>query len=542
MGEKQTLNPDPEVLIMGLRDTGYDTNTALADVVDNSVDADANHIEVTINLDIKKKPYVYIADDGCGMDKEELLDGMKYGSSSTKAKAQRRLGKFGLGMKTASTAFCRKLSVISKKNENDPLWMATWDLDEVVADRDWVLLVTEEKDIPEQYKRELNKVMKKGHGTLVVWEKVDRFANGAVNKKNIDTIAKNFSQYASMIYHRFIDKEDKRARNLEIKVNGILLAPWDPFCLAEKRKDDTGTILHSECNKEVSFVYEDDTVTSSKFHLAAYVLPNKDNFSSTEAMHEARITNRNMGFYVYRENRMIADGDWLGIRSTDPHDSLCRIEFSFDHTLDDAFKIDVKKSKIMLAPDLSDYLEKWVKKPVKVAEDRYRKNQDKKMIKDAAEIHADANKAIKRQEFDAVVSKIEVVGACREDGKQDIAVRNKETGAESCVVTIRVAPDEVPGVVVQIDDVEYGALWEPSYRDGHHCVIINPKHAFYKKVIFPNKKQGIALQGFDSLIWSLAEAELGTINEQQKNQFKNFRMQVSSILTQLVSDLPDPVL
>ena len=104
----ELLVPDPEVLIMGLRDTGYETNTALADVVDSSVDASASKISINIRLDINKQPSVVIADNGCGMTREELIDGMKYGSTSTLTKDPRRLGKFGLGLKTASTAFCRR--------------------------------------------------------------------------------------------------------------------------------------------------------------------------------------------------------------------------------------------------------------------------------------------------------------------------------------------------------------------------------------------------------------------------------------------------
>ena len=166
----EVLIPDPEVLIMGLRDTGYDSNTALADVVDNSVDAGASCIKVSIQLDRNNNPSVMIADNGCGMNRSELIDGMKYGSSSTLTKDPKRLGKFGLGLKTASTAFCKRFSVISKSAANDPVYMATWDLDNVARENNWNLEIVGEEDIPRVYKAVFDDITgTEGHGTLVVW-------------------------------------------------------------------------------------------------------------------------------------------------------------------------------------------------------------------------------------------------------------------------------------------------------------------------------------------------------------------------------------
>ena len=166
MGEKQILTPDPAILITGLRDTGYELNTALADVIDNSVDANASIIDIGIRLLTDGSPIVTIADNGCGMTKEELLDGMKYGSSSTRNKPVTRLGKFGLGLKTASTAFCKKLSVISKAKASDPFYMATWDLDKVARENAWEIDISEESEIDKKYLLQLKNIAKEGHGTL----------------------------------------------------------------------------------------------------------------------------------------------------------------------------------------------------------------------------------------------------------------------------------------------------------------------------------------------------------------------------------------
>ena len=535
----ELLVPDPEVLIMGLRDTGYETNTALADVVDNSVDASASKISINIRLDINKQPSVVIADNGCGMTREELIDGMKYGSTSTLTKDPRRLGKFGLGLKTASTAFCRRFSVVSRRIPTDPIYMATWDLDKVAEDNEWNLEVKEENEIsPTNITLFKNAVGSEGHGTVVIWEKVDRFPK---TKSSIDKIAEKFSNYAALIYHRFLDPKDERARNVSIFVNGKELEPNDPFCLAEIREDGNGTITTGKAkDKECVIQMEDGTERTSYFHLQGYVLPLKNNFSSQKAFEKANITNHNMGFYVYRENRMIACGDWLGLRKAEPHTTLYRAEFSFDHNLDVAFKIDVKKSRIELNPDLSDWLKNWMAPGIKMAEDRYRRNKEKTVEKDSTDCHSEPDKNILNKEKFVDSSMVKPISDVQPDGTQKVEVTNANTPDGPCVVSIKIAPDDTPGVTIKLGEVRGDALWEPTIVDGHKSVLINPNHPFYQKVYYPNLQNGITMTGLDSLLWALANAELGTVNEYQKRDFKDFRNKVSGILEALVADLPEP--
>ena len=537
------LIPDPKVGGGGGGDTGGDFNTALADILDNSVDAEASVVKVTIRLDRNNNPSVMIADNGCGMTRDGLIDGMKYGSSSIVNKDPRRLGKFGLGLKTASTAFCRCLSVVSKANINDPLYMATWDLDKVCNENSWDLDLVEENEIPHLYKQVFQDVVgEAGHGTLVIWSKIDRLVKGKNAKSNIDRMAERFAEYASIIYHRFIDENDSRARNMSIWVNGEKLTPSDPFALAEMREnDETGTITAGAgVDKECTILMEDGSEQEATFHLQAYILPSKENFHSETVKKKTNINNHNMGFYVYRENRIIACGDWLGLKKTDPHDSLFRAEFSFDHSLDAAFKIDVKKSRIELDPDLGEWISKWMGPGLRLAQDRYRKKVDDTISEESPEYHQSADKNIQDKEKTVIQSRIKAVSEVQPDGTQKIEVTNANTPNGPVVVSIRVAPDDVPGVTIKVGKVQYNALWEPSFYDGHRCVLINPDHPFYQKVYYPNLKDGITMTGLDSLLWACVEAEYGIMNELQKKDFEEFRMKVSSILSRLVEDLPEP--
>ncbi len=165
------LPPDPARVMEGLRDTGYDFNTAVADIIDNSIAAKAEHVDILMEMDPEGQAFVYIADDGCGMDLDGLKNAMKYGSAVREDKAS--LGKFGLGLKTASTAFCRSLSVISRGTDKE-MRKVQWDLDYIAEMGAWNL---RQPDITEDEKMYLEEVCGEGTGTLVIWEKIDRLLN-----------------------------------------------------------------------------------------------------------------------------------------------------------------------------------------------------------------------------------------------------------------------------------------------------------------------------------------------------------------------------
>ena len=160
--------PHPIGTIEGMRDTGYDFDTALCDIVDNSIDAGATEIDININMD-DDGVLITVADNGCGMDRDTLIKGMQYGGGDKDD--PKRLGKFGLGLKTASTAFCRKLSVITRNKSDSKLLKATWDLDHVESAGEWELLLGGASKTDQDT---LEETASGSSGTIVVWEKIDR--------------------------------------------------------------------------------------------------------------------------------------------------------------------------------------------------------------------------------------------------------------------------------------------------------------------------------------------------------------------------------
>lgn len=517
------LLPDPERIVKGLRDTGYNFNTAIADIVDNSISANATDVDINIVLDPNQNINVYIADNGCGIDLEGLKNAMKYGSSERTEKNS--LGKFGLGLKTASTAFCRRFSVLSRSDSDSILRKVQWDLDYIAKNRSWLLQFPE---IEEDEEYLLEKIAGNGHGTLVIWDNVDRlmreYKTKANAEKGLRRIIDELCSHLSMVYQRFLDPKDKRAYNVNITVNNKKLIAWDPFCTSE---DNTQVL------QELSPDVEIPNNEKASFHIAAYVLPKRGDFSSIDAEKEAKVSNDLQGIYVYRENRLIHYGDWFGIIKKEPHSSLLRIEFSFDYRMDDLLNIDIKKSRVLLIGELYEFFKNFIGAPLREAQKRYRDTETKAVHNSGKNAHNPSNSSIEEKASEIVGSTIKPVG-------NDLAEINNPNGTFTKSIKIINNVDPKQARVIPVPDIEGNALWEPSCANNSHAVNINESHPFYKKIYGPYLAQHLVVEGLDYLLWALAEAEYSTCSPTSVENYEDMRYKVSRTLKKLVADLPDP--
>lgn len=519
------LEPDPARVMEGLRDTGYDFNTAMADLIDNSIAASATKIKVRVQINPNNDFNVYIADNGCGMDINGLKNAMRYGSAERKDPSS--LGKFGLGLKTASTAFCRSLSLISK-GDNNEYNKVRWDLDEICKINKWKLLTPEIEDSEIDM---LEEVTDGGTGTLVVWDKVDRlmkeYSDEAYRNKAFSKLVNNLKRHLSMTYQRFLEKStDGKIPHIELYLNDEKLEPWDPFCSSEP---------HATKIAETEVEVENE-IENIKFHLAAWLLPKKELFSSLEAYNKAHITNDMEGFYIYRENRLIHHGDWLEMFVKDPHLSLLRVELSFDHRLDDAFNVDIKKSRILLNNEIYDFIkEQFMPAPRRAADELYRKGKIEEVKATSKGAHEASNNNINSKASIVEDSKINVI----DSNTGEVEISNTQ-GTFKGIIKIKTSTEPGQCRVIPVDSIDDGLLWEPTIVDGNHAVSINQSHDYYSKVYAPNLGNSSLIIGMDALLWSLAEAEMATYNDAVKEQYEDMRMEVSKILRKLVKDLPDP--
>lgn len=520
--------PDPERISEGLRDTGYEFSTAVADIIDNSIAAGATLVDVRMAIDFGGRIFISVTDNGCGMDREGLINAMRYGSRRRVDPSS--LGKFGLGLKTASTAFCRRLSVISRSNAAGPLLKATWDLDHIAKSEKWELLLGPPG--PEEAKL-LDTVAGGESGTVVLWENVDRLLreyakpDGKFAKNALKRYQDNLAFHVSMVYQRFLDRADGRARTLEIRINGVPVPPWDPFGIAVTKAPI------AEKTQEV----EIDESRRASFTVRAFVLPRKDEYADAESAKEARLSNDMQGIYVYRENRLIHGPDWLDMFRQEPHLTLCRVELSFDHNLDDAFQVDIKKSRILLNEALYDWMrDKFLPGPRREAQERYRKGVSAAVTGTAALLHAASNNAIHAKAEDLKTAQVAAV-----DGQSgDVTISNK-LGTTRLKIKLVEKKNAGELHVQPTESLQDGMLWDPAFIDGNLAVRINTGHPYYHKVYVPNRKSGVTVQGLDSLLWALCSAELANVSEANKRNFEEMRYEVSRVLRRLVDDLPDPV-
>lgn len=334
----ELAEPRAEALIESLRSVGYSLQTAIADIIDNSIAAGAGKVWIQFYWS-GKHSHISIIDDGLGMSERELTDAMRPGSRSPmEERDPKDLGRFGLGLKTASFSQCRKLSVLSKKISTG-VAEREWDLDYVVKNNQWRLLKFA-SGVREEY---LQKLSAMDQGTVVLWQTLDRVTDEG-SKDNLTSQAlfnkliDDLREHLGMIFHRFIQGSNPR---LKIWLNGTdehhQIAPWDPFleghdCTSRKPNDklDFG-----------------DSVVK----IRGYVLPHKDKLSDSEFSAAAGPGgwNAQQGFYIYRNDRMLVSGSWLKLGrprawAKEEHHKLARLCVDIPNKLDSEWALDVKKS------------------------------------------------------------------------------------------------------------------------------------------------------------------------------------------------------
>jgi len=304
-------NPGAKRLMESLRNMGYDCSTAIADLVDNSVAAHASEIHIDIIPKQDSRPAaVVIADNGKGMDKEELHEAMRFGAFQEYSPGD--LGKYGLGLKTASLSQCRTLTVSSKPKAGQGTRSRRncmrWDIDHVYATDDWNLLVPSESELESWEKEYLNCLVTQENGTVVLWTNLDEAlpllsSDDKLNRERfLAHLIEEISGHIRMVFHRFMQGTVAGQRKLDIYVCGEKLVPWDPFCRSEKTRELDIVKL------PVISIEPDGSKLKGTVMVSPFILPRDDEFSSPVMWREAsgpKNWNQQQGFYFYRNNRLL---------------------------------------------------------------------------------------------------------------------------------------------------------------------------------------------------------------------------------------------
>ena len=319
------LPPFAPTLMESTRSIGYSIEAAIADIIDNSIAAEASMIDLDF---FPIDAYISILDDGYGMDEEALQLAMQYGSKNPlDIRDNDDLGRYGLGLKTASLSQCRKLTVISKQDRN--IVGMRWDLDHVIASEKWSLIILEEdefKEVPN-----FKKLEEKKTGTLVVWQDLDKFSIG---ESDIGTAFSNkmsiTREHLSLVFHRFLSGEPG-LKKINILMNGLPIEPQDPFLLGKS------TQLMDE---------EVVNIRDSAVKIKPYILPHISNLTKDELdkLGGKDGLRKSQGFYVYRNKRLLVWGTWFRLMRQGDLSKLARVQVDIPNSLDDLWTLDIKKS------------------------------------------------------------------------------------------------------------------------------------------------------------------------------------------------------
>lgn len=334
-----SISPHPSALIESLRNIGYTTNTALADIIDNSISANATNISAQFRW-AELDSWIAIIDDGHGMSEEELTNAMRFGSSSPlDERGINDLGRFGLGMKTASISQCRQLTVISKYNEE--INCREWNLDRIAAQDsdDWLLSNVDNEELSESpllsglIEQHIKSIPS---GTIVVWRNLDAALIGEVKQHSESRFSEilNFARnHLETVFHRYLSP-GSGMKVTKIDFNGSRLEAFDPF--------------GPDVNARQELTAEDIIIDEQTIHVQPYVLPHQSKVSWEDYNKYAGESGylANQGFYIYRNKRLIVKATWFRLIKKEELNKLIRIRVDIPNSLDHLWNINVNKSQV----------------------------------------------------------------------------------------------------------------------------------------------------------------------------------------------------
>ena len=540
-------------LVEGLRDTGYSFEASVSDLIDNSIEAGASHIEVVLALDSDGDAIFWVADDGSGMSEPELENAMRYGADAVED--IHRLGKYGLGLKTASTSFCRELSVITRKvsTKGSKVKAATWDLDEIKKANDWVLEIGDAEDEHGDLFSEAMESLGEfagtsiGSATMVFWGKIDRLLltkdgrEPVYRQRVLERIEKDLVLHLRMVFQRFLDPSDTRARDVKIRVNNTDLELWDPFC----------EIFFVKPLFEKAWKVSLGGKRSSKVTMRAFILPKPETFEDEDEADKYDKYRRTavaarQGFFVYRENRLLEEGRWYGMGQPDTHLKALRIELNFTADADELFGVGLRKQGLLLNDDLVQILSEVVPGLRREANDRDRSGTARKVAKEAKGVK-DIDRLINRRRKNLVNPELKGEGSTvdLENTHTTGAWRIlDENGKPAPGIRFTFAEGKDETQVDLVPTIDANSLWAPEVRwngsgDRYTTVLLNTSHDWFLRAYAPLGHDSTTSHGVAMLLYALALAEINNTKPDFAGELEEFRNQVSRSLRELAKDLPE---
>lgn len=342
--------PKADMLMGSMRSMGYSFESAVADVIDNSISASCSVVKVLFPTNPLQKSCVGILDDGEGMDDEVLFEAMRYGSSANEeVRSETDLGRFGLGMKSASLSQCRVLTVVSIKDSQ--LSAYTWDYNYIRDRKEWVVKKHNDDEI--KCFPYIEQLLEYSNGTLVLWRDFDVLSKSSDGQvyETLNNLKNVVAEYIALIYHRHLSLPAKS--KITMYVNNHKIKAQDPF-LESNPKTTT--------KKERTIAINDTFGIERQIRIKPFILPYSTDLSENDKKLIGGIENlrSKQGFYVYRNNRLIIWGTWFGMKPRAELTKNARIRVDIPNTLDDIWSIDIKKQSATIPKRIQNQLKNTV--------------------------------------------------------------------------------------------------------------------------------------------------------------------------------------
>jgi hypothetical protein len=505
----QPNDPNAGRLVESLRHLGYGNYEAIADIVDNSIDAEAQ----SINLQIQTKSNQYqitIADNGRGMSRKVLDQAMRLGSL-TERDVNSDLGKFGMGLVTASLSIARKLHVISRGE--DGCWSSAWDVDETIARNVFVKHL--DKATAEEEGLLASEIGGSSSGTIVILSKCDNLTN-----KNTTSFANLLRAHLGRVHRYFLDAGRK------FQVNGDEVTPLDPLQLADP---NTETVMDDVLPVTVN---EDGEKKTDNVRVRIVLIPETpandlDVGKSLKAQ----------GFYVMRNQREVLSAAALGFFTKHNDFNRMRGELFFPGTVDRLVGIEFTKRQVEFEQSLQDQLNNVL---IPVCRTIKRREATKKRVQtDEAQLrlHAQSMKVI--SEKDKLLIKPKAVIEKRLPARPDLEDRpgpaNEPTKERKNFTRSQLVESRLNCVIREERLGPNGQIYECDMEGRKLVIRYNVEHPFYQRFVTDNMDEARAVTATDFLIYSMASAELKTLDAGHLDVVNNFKATLSSNLRTLLN-------
>lgn len=522
--EKFQNMPDAVRSIDGFSHIGYTPQTAIADIIDNSIAAGATKIHIKIAEKFRGTT-VYIADNGSGMSRSRLKEAMKLGSSSELQNSA--LSVYGLGFKLASLSFAPRFTMVSRDSLGD-LNSATFDKADQ-AKHPWQTEITDEPLKP--HLDILNAATQGKSGTVLVWEDADLKMADPIRRqmvddaKTLERIKKNIKNHLALVFHRFLEGKAENYQKVEIYLDNESIVPFNPVAEEFLLPD-----WHHPVESFEEEIQYDGSTVKAFYTLQAFLLNPDKSESNKINLENSRQSLNLQGIYVYRDSRLLQMPDWLSFATT-PHNAFNALRFvlEIDPRLTTHVGLDVKKSDLELPVSMFATMSPIIKQFRTEAETRnVKRRKEENAKRTPADVHAASSINISRHKDDVPLPHIERIN------KTDVEVTNSY-GTNTLRLrefARAVKPEEV---VLPVNSLDDGVLYEPVFNGSEILIKLNQSHDFYQKYYLKCINTPIAMEALDTLLWCFARAEIQSTAE-IRTQFSEMRDFVSKLLRKIAEE------